>query len=107
LDSIIESLRSKKLQLDLDEDRLRDELTKILLLFEDAGWREPLPYEEGIMDGSIPSGPYFPFRSEGWEGWGAIAIGIFEESEDSPDIDDSNRPSDGFVSYPQTFNSYT
>jgi hypothetical protein len=77
-DGIVYDLQELELDLDLDEDELRQEIRRLLLMFyvEDD---EPTPYEKAIKDGSISRGPWFPFTGERWDGWEAIAIGVFDE----------------------------
>jgi hypothetical protein len=93
LEKIIEDIRKQKLELNLTENQLRDEIQKILLLFQPEDYRNDSDYERGVVEGSLPSPSYFPFSFEKWDGWEAIAIGIFDESQDVP------SRIDGFVSY--------
>ncbi|CAG8701893.1 15292_t:CDS:2, partial [Acaulospora colombiana] len=85
LDAIMESLEKQGLSLDISQDQLRDELRRILLLFQFDDYEIPTPYEEAVKSGSISSVSYFPFPSEEWDGWKAIAIGVFDDSFSDPD----------------------
>jgi hypothetical protein len=93
LERIFEGLQKQKLELNLNENQLRDELQKILLLFRHEDYRDDTDYERAIVEGSLTSPYYFPFRSEKWDGWKAIAIGNFDESQGF------SSKIDGFVSY--------
>jgi hypothetical protein len=81
LDTIINNLLEQKLSLNIDEDELREEIRKLLLMF-DAEDDEPTPYEEAIKGCSISREPWFPFKDEDWDGWGAIAIGAFDDTDE-------------------------
>jgi hypothetical protein len=102
---IMENIQSQQLNLDLDEDQLRDELEKIVPLFEGSGISA---YEEEVLNGSITDGPYFPFQSNKWHGWEAVAIGIFDKAKVSSKSSklslssgNETKSSDGYVSYMQ------
>ncbi|PVG01674.1 hypothetical protein CPB86DRAFT_83415 [Serendipita vermifera] len=83
LNMIIKSLKSQELDLNLGKKRLRDEIGKVLQLFENVGTDFPTGYEEAIKSGSISPGPYFPFTYEyrKWDGWKAIAVENFDNDE--------------------------
>jgi hypothetical protein len=100
LEKLTKNIQGQNLQLDLDENQLRDELRKVLLFFDPKHYESGyMAYKKAVMDGSIPLVTYFPFDFEEWDGWKAIAIGIFEEPRDfSSDINGENKPSEGFVS---------
>jgi hypothetical protein len=79
LNQVMNGIALQDLSLSLSEEQLRNELRSLFLLFEDPGESKRTTYETSILDGSIPTGPYFPFDSEEWDGWKAIAVGIFDE----------------------------
>ncbi|PVG01673.1 hypothetical protein CPB86DRAFT_871077 [Serendipita vermifera] len=80
LNMIIQSLEEQKFDLTLSKEELLEHIRKILLLFRAAGYYTPTGYEMAIAGGSISPGPYFPFTYEykSWNGWSAIAVGIFD-----------------------------
>jgi hypothetical protein len=92
-DGIVYDLQELGLDLDLNEDELRQKIRKLLLMFY-VGDNEPTPYKKAIKDGSISHGPWFPFKDERWDGWEAIAIGIFDENHEY-----QSPPPKGYVSY--------
>ncbi|PVF91195.1 hypothetical protein CPB86DRAFT_878641 [Serendipita vermifera] len=81
LNMIIHSLEEQKLDLTLSKEELVEHIRKILLLFGDGKYYRPTSYETAIAGGSISPGPYFPFTYEykSWNGWSAIAVGIFDK----------------------------
>ncbi|PVG01680.1 hypothetical protein CPB86DRAFT_83534 [Serendipita vermifera] len=85
LDAIIESLAKQNLALDINESELRSELRSVLRLFKLEALEVPTAYEEATKSGSISSGSYFPFHSDQWDGWKAIAIGVFDDSFSDPE----------------------
>jgi hypothetical protein len=99
LEKLIKDIQEQDIELDLDENQLRDEIRRVLLFFDPECDELDIAYKKAIMDGSIPPETYFPLESEEWDGWKTIAIGIFDEPQDfSSDIDEGNKPSEGFVS---------
>ncbi|PVG01672.1 hypothetical protein CPB86DRAFT_812301 [Serendipita vermifera] len=75
----MKSLEEQKPELMLSKEHLREEIRKVLLLFYRKGY-ETIGYENAIKEGSITPGPYFPLTYEygKWDGWKAIAIGVFD-----------------------------
>ncbi|PVG01681.1 hypothetical protein CPB86DRAFT_83551 [Serendipita vermifera] len=94
LDRIMEGLEEQDLDLDLDDDQLREEIRKVLLLFDDDGdevdGKNCTRYERALRDGSIIPVHYFPLKSEeSWDGWGVIAIGCFDETGNGQPVNGS------------------
>jgi hypothetical protein len=99
LDQIVQDLVKQGLEIDLDENGLREEIRNLLKMF-DTGEDddEETEYEKAIEEGTISPGPWFPL-DDGWDGWDAIAIGAFDEADkDSPSADDT-KFRNGYVSY--------
>jgi hypothetical protein len=92
LDEIIKNLQEQDLDLDLDENGLREEIRNLLMMFDDGeDGNDETGYEKAIKEGTILPGTWFPFAYEGWDGWGAIAIGVFDEEHEA-------NPAKGYVS---------
>ncbi|CAG8648542.1 4255_t:CDS:10, partial [Acaulospora colombiana] len=83
LDMIIQSLEKQKIKIESyeDDDELIEDIKRILSLFEGGDFYIPTNYERAVEEGSISPGSYFPFTYErnNWDGWKAIAIGIFDQ----------------------------
>ncbi|PVF91194.1 hypothetical protein CPB86DRAFT_792216, partial [Serendipita vermifera] len=81
LDMIIKDIEEQKLNITLSREELREEIRNLLLLFNAEYSSDSTGYEQAVKEGSISPGPYFPFTSdyEKWEGWKAVAVGIFDE----------------------------
>jgi hypothetical protein len=112
LDDIIAALRKQEIESGLNEDQLRGEIREVLLLFEQEGGSRlnPTKYEKAVLNGSISCGSYFPFTSEDWDGWAAIAIGTFDQ-DGEPLITVKEGgiliPPSGFVSQTPVFAVYS
>jgi hypothetical protein len=101
LDKIPYYIQRTQPDLDLDEDELCEEIRRLLLMFDVTYDDEPTGYEIGIKEGHIPSGPYFPFTYEKWDGWKPMVIGDTEQLNQSrEDIDVPITPATngGYVS---------
>ncbi|CAG8648525.1 4254_t:CDS:2, partial [Acaulospora colombiana] len=84
LNMIADSLKEQKIKYRLRKKDILEELRKLLKLFddeEDSG--DNTGYEKAVEEGSIAPGPYFPFSHEQWHGWEAIAIGVFDDDDDT------------------------
>jgi hypothetical protein len=92
---IIKDIQEQDLDLGLNESELREEIRNLLAMFDVDDMSEPTAYEEAIKEGTIAPGPWFPFTYEAWDGWGSIAIGVFDEK-------DRVNPTRGYVSTIQT-----
>jgi hypothetical protein len=78
LDTLVRHLQDMKLDLNLSEQEIREEIRTVLSLFENYG----AAYEE-LLKKPSPGAPYFPLRDDSWHGWKAIAIGTFDGSGES------------------------
>jgi hypothetical protein len=89
LEKIIKDIQEQNLSLNIDEKELREEFRNLLVLFGDPkGLGDETDYEKAIKEGIISSGAWFPFNYD-WDGWKAIAIGIFDDTDE--DISDVNH----------------
>lgn len=81
LKMIIRSLEEQDIELKPSREQVIEDIRKVLLLFDTADHCIPTNYEEAIERGTKPPGTYFPFTYEykSWDGWNAIAIGLFDE----------------------------
>ncbi|PVG01671.1 hypothetical protein CPB86DRAFT_812300 [Serendipita vermifera] len=100
VEMILNSLKEQKLKLRLNKKQARAEIRKVLKLFDAEDEDTPTEYEKAIVDGSIPPGPYFPLTSESWDGWAAIAIGVFDEDDDDIEPAKGNMVTTRLVSCP-------
>lgn len=81
LEEVTKALEAQNVDLGLNIDQIREEIMKVLPLFEqeDQSQSSKTRYEQAILDGSLSPDTYFPFASQDWDGWAAIAIGTFDE----------------------------